>query len=161
MKECRLKTLVLGVGNPILSDEGVGFRVVQALKGRVDDQQVTVLEMSRNWLDVVDLLAEYDRGIVIHAIQTKEGKVGEVYRFRPEDLDAGAYCISPHHVNLGGAIKAAKRLGMAVPREIVIFAIEVEDVTTWSENCTPCVERAIQVVARMVTRELEHVYAED
>ncbi len=158
-EETRLKTLVLGVGNTILSDDSAGCRVAQALKCRFDEDQVTVLETSRNWLDILDLLPGYDKAIIIDGIQTKQGKVGEVYRLTPEDFDAGAYAISPHHINFGGALKVGKGLGMALPQEIVIFAIEVADVTTWSENCTSEVELAIQVCAEMVIQELEHAYS--
>ncbi len=150
-----MKTLVLGVGNPILSDDSAGFCVAQALKGKFDEQQVTVLETSRNWLDILDLLAGHEKVVIIDRIQTKEGKVSEVYRLDPEDFDAGAYAISPHHINFGGALKLGKRLGMVLPQEIVVFAIEVADVTTFSENCTPEVEHAIQVATEMVIRELE------
>ena len=95
------------------------------------------------------------------AIQMGEQKIGEVYRLSPENLEAGAYCISPHHVNFAGALKAAKRLGMALPQEIVIFAIGVGDVTTLSEDCAPQVKRAVEVAVEMVTRELEHAYSKN
>ena len=72
-KETRLKTLVLGVGNPIRGDAGAGFRVAQLLKGQFYEQQVTVLETSENWLDILDLLPEYDKVIIVTGIQTPEG----------------------------------------------------------------------------------------
>lgn len=156
-----MKTLVLGVGNPILSDDSAGLRVAQALKGRFDEHQVTVLETSRSWFDIVDMFPGHERVIIIDAIQMREQKIGEVCRLSPENLEAGAYCISPHHVNFAGALKAAKRLGMALPSEIVIFAIGVGDVTTLSEDCAPQVKRAIEVAVEMVTRELEHAYSKN
>lgn len=66
-----MKTLVLGVGNPILSDDSVGFRVARALEGKFDERQVTVLETSRNWLDVVDLLTGHDKAIIICAMENR------------------------------------------------------------------------------------------
>ena len=119
-----MKTLVVGIGNSILSDDSVGIRVAQALKGRFDEQQVAVLETSRNWLDILELLARHEKVIIIEGIQTREGNAGEVYRVSAADFGDGAYAISPHHINLGGALRLGRRLGMAFPQEIVVFAIE-------------------------------------
>ena len=71
-----MKTLVLGLGNPILSDDGVGLRVARELENRLDQQEVTVVETSMAGLDLLDLLAGYDRAIIVDAIQTVGGKVG-------------------------------------------------------------------------------------
>ena len=90
------KTLLLSVGNPILSDDSAGFRVAQALKGVFDEQQVTVLETSEKWLDILDLLPGYEKVVIIAGIQTKERNVGQVYRLSPADFDAGARL--SHHI---------------------------------------------------------------
>lgn len=152
----RLKTLVLGLGNPILSDDSVGFRVVQALKGRFDEQTVTVMESDLAGLSLLDLLLGYDRVIIVDSIQTKGGKVGEVYRLDVEDFDSTRHVVSPHDVNLTTALELGKRLGLEMPKEIVIVAIEVQDVTTFSESCTPEVERIIPKVVEMVASEVAH-----
>jgi hydrogenase maturation protease len=149
-----LKTLVLGLGNPILSDDSVGFRVVEALEGRFDQERVTVMASSLAGLSLLDLLLGYDRVIIIDSIQTKGGKVGEVYRLDAKDFDSARHAASPHDIDLLTALELGKRLGLAIPQEIVIFAIEVADVTTFSESCTPEVEPAIPLAAAMVSEEL-------
>jgi len=148
-----LKTLVLGLGNPILSDDSVGFRVAQALKGRFDEERVTVMETSLAGLSLLDLLLGYDRAIIIDSTQTG-GRVGEVYRLNAKDFDTTRHAASPHDVNLATALELGKRLGLAVPKEIIIFAIEVQDVTTFSESLTPMVEQAIPQVVEMVLEEM-------
>ncbi len=149
-----MKTLILGMGNPILSDDGIGIHVARALEGRVNQQGVTVTETSMGGLNLLDLLVNFDRAIIIDAIQTVGGKVGQVYRLEPEVFNATRHASTPHDVNFATALELGKKLGLALPRQIDIFAIEVADVTTFSEKCSPEVERAIPVVADMVMGEL-------
>jgi len=149
-----VKTLILGLGNPILGDDGVGLRVASALEGRLNRPEVTVTETSVVGLDFLDLLAGYDRAIIIDAIQTKEGKVGQVYRLEPEAFNATRHASTPHDVNFATALELGNRLGLALPQQIVIFAIEVENVSSFSEECTPEVERAIPLCVEMVIEEL-------
>jgi len=78
-----MKTLILGLGNPILSDDGVGVGVAGELEGRLDQQEVTVVETSMAGLSLLDLLIGYDRVIIIDAIQTVGGKAGQIYRLDP------------------------------------------------------------------------------
>ncbi len=149
-----MKTLILGMGNPILSDDGIGIHVARALEGRVNQPGVTVTETSMGGLNLLDLLANFDRVIIIDAIQTAGGKVGQVCRLKPEAFNATRHASTPHDVNFATALELGKKLGLALPSQIDIFAIEVADVTTFSEKCSPEVERAIPVVADMVMGEL-------
>ncbi|UCH43247.1 MAG: hydrogenase maturation protease [Dehalococcoidales bacterium] len=149
-----MKTLVLGLGNPILSDDGVGIRVAQELKDSLDPAEVTVTEAGVAGLDFLDLLTPYDKAIIIDAIQTREGKPGQVYRLKPEDFMATQHACSPHDVNFATALELGRRLGILLPQEIVVFAVEVENVTTFNERCTPKVAQTVPVVVDMVMREL-------
>ena len=149
-----MKTLVLGLGNPLLSDDSVGLHVARALEDRFNQQEITVMETSMAGLNLLDLLAGYDRVIIIDAIQTREGKVGQVYQLEPEVLDATRHTSTPHDVNFATALELGNRLGLALPQQITIFAVEVEDVTTFSDRCTHRVEKIIPVVADMVAQEL-------
>ncbi len=150
-----MKTLILGLGNPILSDDGVGIRVARALEGRLNQPNVNVMETSVAGLDFLELLVGYDRAIIIDAIQTNEGKAGQVYRLEPEAFNATRHASTPHDVNFATALELGKRLGLALPQQIIIFAIEVENVTTYSEECTPKVRDAIPVCVEMVMQELD------
>ena len=149
-----MKTLILGLGNPILSDDGVGIRVARALEGRLNQPNVTVMETSVAGLDFLELMVGYDRAIIIDSIQTKEGKVGQIYQFEPEALAATRHASTPHDVNFATALELGNRLGLALPQQIVIFAIEVENVTTYSEECTPKVRDAIPICVEMVIEEI-------
>jgi hydrogenase maturation protease len=149
-----MKTLVLGIGNPILSDDGVGIRVAQEVGKKLDDPQITVSETSAAGLSLLDSLIGYNNVIIIDAIQTKGGKAGQIYRMKPEDFSFAKHISSPHQINLVTALELGKALNLAMPQEISIFAVEAKDTTSFSEECTPEVEQAIPEAVKMVLDEL-------
>jgi hydrogenase maturation protease len=155
MNKSKLKTLVLGLGNPILSDDSAGCRVAMALQERLHMPGVDIKEASIAGLDFLDALAGYDRTIIIDAIQTGKGAPGQIYRFGPDLLANTRHAGTPHDVNLATALELGKMLKLELPREITVFAIEAADVTSFSEECTPQVMQAIPECVEMVIRELQ------
>jgi len=149
-----MKTLILGMGNPILSDDGVGIWVARVLEDRLNQPEITVMETSVAGLSLLDLLAGYDRAIIIDAIQTAGGKAGQIYRLERSAFDATRHAATPHDVNFATALELGNRLNLALPWQIDIFAIEVVNTSTFSEECTPKVREAIPVCAEMIIQEL-------
>ncbi|MDH4067996.1 MAG: hydrogenase maturation protease [Dehalococcoidia bacterium] len=149
-----MKTLVLGLGNPILSDDGVGIRVAHDVASQVKSPQVTVSETSAAGLSLLDSIVGYDKAIIIDAIQTEKGRPGQIYRMGAEDFSCTKRFSSPHQVNLVTALELGKMLNLAMPQKVVVFAVEAKDITSFSEKCTPKVEKAIPEVVSMVLEEL-------
>jgi hydrogenase maturation protease len=150
-----MKTLVLGLGNPILTDDSAGCRVAMALQESLNMPGVDVKEAGIAGLDFLDMVAGYDRIIIIDAIQTVKGRPGRIYRFGPDALANTLHSGTPHDINIATALELGKKLKMKLPQDITIFAIEAEDVMSFSENCTPAIVRAIPECAEMVVRELQ------
>jgi hydrogenase maturation protease len=149
-----VKTLVLGLGNPILTDDGVGIKVVHALESRVDDSQVTLHESSLGGLNLLDILVGYDRAIIVDAIQTREGTTGNVYHLKSDDFEPCLHMSCAHDVDFATALELGRRLELRLPRDITVVAVEVQDVTTFGEECTPVVQIAISTAVDMVVQEL-------
>jgi hydrogenase maturation protease len=149
-----MKTLVLGLGNPILSDDGVGIQVAREVANQFNSPQVTVAETSGAGLNLLDSIVGYDKVIIIDAIQTREGHSGQIYRIGPEDFSLTKHFSSPHQINFATALELGKMLDLAMPPTITIFAVEAKDITSFSEKCTPEVEQAIPEVVKMVLQEL-------
>jgi len=150
-----LGTLILGLGNPILTDDGVGIHVVRALAARLNHRpDVEVAEVSLGGLRLLEAVTGYERVILIDAIQTGEGKAGEVYRLAPADFQRCLHVSSSHDLDFGTALELGRQMGFSVPQEIVIFAVEVEDVLTFGEQCTPQVQAAIPDVVEAVLAEI-------
>ena len=151
----KTKTLILGLGNSLLCDDGVGIYVAAELKNRVDRPELTVMETGVAGLSLLDLLVGYDRAIIVDAIQTVGGKAGQIYRLEPKAFDTAIHTASAHGIDFTTALEFGKKLGLPLPQQIIIFAVEVSDISTFSEECTPEVTRAIPTCVEMVLRELK------
>jgi hydrogenase maturation protease len=106
-------------------------------------------------ITLLGLLTEYDRAIIVDAIQTGEQKTGYIYRINPADINEALHPNITHGIDLLTALELGSKLGVAMPSEMIIFAIEVSDISTLSETCTPNVQKAISVCAGMIVRELD------
>ena len=146
-----MTTLILGLGNPILTDDGAGIRVARLLQERLADRPgVDVEEASLGGLRLLEVVGGYDRLILVDAIQTADGQPGQVYR-----LDTGSFCATlhsgcTHDMDFFTALALGRRLGLHMPDQIEIIGIEAEDVITFGETCTPVVEAAIPIAVQMV-----------
>lgn len=147
------KTLILGVGNPILTDDAAGIKVAEAIKSRPPKgRPIDVKEISAGGLTFLDEIQGYDGLILVDSIKTKGGRPGKVYRLSLEDLKANVLPAPPHGINLPTAIGLGKKLGFKMPRKITVYAIEVEDNTSFGERCTEKVEEAIPKVVEMILK---------
>ncbi len=152
-----MKTLVLGIGNPILGDDGVGVHVARELAKLIEeDDAITVEDTSTSGLNLLDFIPGYDKVIIIDAIMTEEGGPGEIYRLRPEDFSKSVHLTtSMHDANLPTVLEIGNKLIPEVmPSEIVIFAIEVEEIDKFTEEMTVRVKEAVPKVLNLVLGEL-------
>lgn len=159
-----VSTLVVGLGNPILHDDGIGWRVAQRVREMllVDTSpsafaSMRVIEVSVGGLTLVELLVGCRRAIIIDAIMTRGGLPGTVYHFKLADLPGTLNTASAHDTNLNTALKTLRRFGADLPEDsaIDIVAVEVEDVLTFAEECTPAVEASIPAAVETVIQLLK------
>jgi len=150
-----VKTLIIGLGNPIITDDSVGLRVAAEVARQLADRpDVDVTEDYWGGLRLMERMAGYDRAIVIDAI--KSGRPpGTIHRLTPYDIPTQRSA-SAHDVNLPTALEFGRTAGLALPENhnIVLVAVEADDVTTFGERCTPAVEAAIPAAVREVLRAL-------
>jgi hydrogenase maturation protease len=148
-----MKTLVLGLGNSILCDDSVGLRVVQNLKNRILNPDISIVEASEGGLGLIMLLSGYDKAIIVDAIQTKNGQVGDIYRLSSDTFTGSRHIGTLHDVDFASALQIVEKLHIPLPVEICIYAIEVMEVNIFSEECTGKVNEAIPVVVEKVLQE--------
>ncbi len=149
-----MKTMVLGLGNPIYCDDAVGLHVVEELKKQIHDKDITIEGMELAGLDMLETLSGYDRVIIIDAIQTG-GKAGEIHRLAPESLKSTIHTGTPHDVNFATALELGERIGVKLPSKIEILAIEISSATTFGETLTPEVEKAVPEAVKEVLKILK------
>jgi hydrogenase maturation protease len=156
-----MKTLVIGLGNPILTDDGVGVKVAYAVCDALASaarEDVTVTEAGVGGLHLMEMMVGYERVILVDAIQTPGGQPGAIRRLALDDIASAVptqHSASTHDMNLPTALELGRRLGLTLPDTIEILAVEAEDVVTFGESCTPAVAAAIPVVTELVLQLLK------
>jgi hydrogenase maturation protease len=155
-------TLVLGVGNILLKDEGVGVHVIQELQRRTLPGRVRLVDAGTAGLDALLSAEPVDKLIVIDALRAG-GKPGTIYqiRLRTEQKDElirifdrkGNSKISLHQIGLVEALSIAEKIQRA-PGETVVIGIEPEEVSCGLE-LTKSVKRKMPEIINAVLEEIE------
>lgn len=173
-----MKTLIIGLGNPILSDDGVGVKVAQTLartfpEGATNasaDQKfvapsgkvvphLTITEACVGGLRLMEMMVGYDRAILIDAITHGDDPPGTIRRMTLADLDAISptqHTASAHDTSLPTALAMGRRMGLALPAELILFAVSVVNVIDFADTLTPAVAAAIPKVVAAVLAELSN-----
>ena len=164
-----MRTLVLGLGNTILSDDGVGIKVIQLLQEKMDvaagfsprdgmrrlkpAATVEFKEASIGGLTLLDMIVGYNKVIIIDSIQTKGGKPGKVYKLGPSNFKTPNHLSSPHSVSFIEALELGHKIKLNLPEIINIYAIEVKDNTTFNEKCTHTIQKVIPNIVNKIMHE--------
>ena len=151
-----MKPLVLGLGNPLLTDDGVGLRVARALRVRLMGRpDVVVQEDYWGGLRLMERMVGYDRSIVIDAMRSGD-EPGTIRRLQVQDMST-QHMASAHDANLSTALRFGHRVGASLPDpdDVLIIGVEAADVTTFGEECTPQVKAAIPRVVETVIHALD------
>jgi hydrogenase maturation protease len=153
-----MKTLVLGMGSSVLADDGVGLAVVRALEARAAARGPAaaggvsfVLNEEGGFTLLEDALG-HDRLIVVDAILGPEP--GRLTRFRLADLGPTVHSSAPHGLNLATVLEFGRGQGLAVPREVVVYAVEIRDANLFGERLSPEVEARLDEIVAVIEREL-------
>ncbi|HEY61064.1 MAG TPA: hydrogenase maturation protease [Anaerolineae bacterium] len=156
-----MKTLVIGLGNPILTDDGVGVKVAYQIQEdlcSVPHPDIDITEASVGGLHLMETMIGYDQVFIIDAIilehQPQPGKVQRMAIDDLRNLSPTQHSASAHDTTLVTALDMAKRIGLSIPTKIVIYAIEVENVLEFSETTTSEVSKSIPFVAQKIIDEL-------
>lgn len=148
-----MKTIVIGLGNPILGDDGVGWRVAEKVASQLDpDLQVEVECLSLGGISLMEHLIGYDQVILIDALVADE-EPGSIRVSNLDDLPnfAAFHTASDHDTSLQNALKLGRDLGAHLPQEVIVVGIVIRRVLDFSEELSPPVEKAIMDAVPIVT----------
>jgi hydrogenase maturation protease len=159
-----MKTIIVGLGNPILSDDGVGVLCANQIKELLPphlEEHIEITEASVGGIRLMELLVGYDRAIIIDAIKSSNvHKLGDIQKISLEDLrdiSPTQHSSSAHDTSLVTAIDFGMKLGLPLPSEYSIYTIEVDNISDFSETPNPEVFRAVPEVTRLVLEDLKTV----
>lgn len=149
------KTIVIGLGNPILRDDGVGIHVVRAVKRKINSPNIIIEEASTGGMNLVDLITGYDNAIIIDAISTENGNIGDVKILSIDDLDMNR-ASNYHDMGFKESLQLAKKIGYShIPKNITIIGITIKERYTFGEQLTEDVAKSIPKTVDLVISELK------
>lgn len=130
------KTLVLGIGNDILTDDGIGPKLCDFLKGQCLTESIDFEKLNVGGLEVLEFINGYETVVFIDAIKTRNGKIGDVYRFTTDDFKETLHLSNLHDTNFITALELGKSLGFQIPGKMIIIAVEIKEDMVFSSSFT-------------------------
>jgi len=150
-----MRTVILGIGNPILSDDAAGLKVAQLIdetlkKTKDNIYEIDVKQIYTGGLAIAEAMAGYDEAIIIDAIVTGLYPVGAVMELTLKDLPKARNITNTHDTDFSSAVEMAGLLDIQMPGIIRIFGLESSEVGSFGERLSEGVGRAIGRAARMI-----------
>lgn len=151
-----MKIIVLGIGNLILGDDGVGIHVASELKNHIQDPSITIDEAITGGMNLLDLILGYDKAIIIDAVKSETGEHGTVKRIPIGDFNTMHSC-NPHDVSLMEAIQMAKKMGETrIPKEIIIIGIMMKTIPCeFGEQLSTDIQNAVPKAIELTLKEIK------
>ena len=151
-----MSTMVLGIGNVLLTDEGVGVRALNELERRYTfSDDVELLDGGTSGIELLRHIEEHDNLIIIDCM-THDQPPGTVYRVENDDVPSVFRTrISPHQLGLSDLLAAAM-LTSGLPEILVLFGVEPETVDIGLE-LTETVENSLDKLITAVVEELRKI----
>lgn len=152
-----MKTIVVGLGNPILGDDGVGWKVAdevqeQLKRGRSEGGSCVDVEfLSLGGLSLMEHLIGYERAILVDAVASDQPS-GSVVVSKLSELPeySGFHTTSPHDTSLQNALRLGKTMGANLPDEIIVVGIATSHIFDFSEELSAPVAEAVSAAAQIV-----------
>lgn len=153
-----MKTIIVGLGNPILGDDGVGWRVVEeVIQNLPNDISVGIECLSVGGLGLMEHLIGYDRAIIVDSFIMDAEDVGSILIRTLNELPrySGFHVTSVHDTSLQTAIQLGRHLGAYLPAEILIVGIAIQPVCEFSEVLSTPVAETVLPAAHIVLNFLK------
>ncbi|MBW1706416.1 MAG: hydrogenase maturation protease [Deltaproteobacteria bacterium] len=147
-----MKVLILGMGNPILSDDGVGLSIARKLEKSLPGVDVSTTAMAG--IDILDLIMGYDQVFLIDASIAKKGAPGEVTRFDHEENGA-LHLFSSHGLNFFEVLRLGKVLGYEMPEVGGVYGIEIGDEVCFGHQLTPRLKAKAELITQKIAGDIK------
>ena len=147
-----MKTLVLGMGNPILSDDAVGLALVEILKKRI--HRVDVAGSAMIGLSLFDLIIGYDTIFIIDAMTSKGGRTGEWKKIGTDGGCGTLHLFSSHGLNIFELMELGVRCGLPMPRLAAVYGIEIGNDVAFAESISPELSEKLPAIAQEIMGDM-------
>jgi len=144
--------ILIGLGNPIMSDDGIGLLVSIKVHELIPDCD---LELSpAGGFEVVDLILGYRRAVIIDSMVTGNHPPGSVLRIDTDSTLETLRTGHSHGINFLEAIEVARSCDAEMPGEVIIYGIEVEDPFSLGQEVSESLLDAVDGIAREIAGDL-------
>jgi hydrogenase maturation protease len=152
-----VRRLVLGIGNTIMGDDGVGIHVVRMVKDRARSfTDLQFKELGVSGLNLVEEILGYDEVIIIDSRASTEADAGRIREFSPTDFEDTVHASSPHGANFATALGVYNRLQPdKIPKRIRVFTIDIHPTDVFAERLSNRVQDAAARLAESIVREVQ------
>ncbi len=155
--------LVIGLGNPLLGDDGVGWKVVESLQPQLALSGIETDLLSGGGLSLMERLVGYGSAIIVDSIYTGRQPKGTVTVFPLEALENPfvGHTASAHETNLLTALSMGRQLGAVLPGKVMIVAIESPDIYDFDDQLSPPVAAAVPPARAAVLQLIQQLAKEN
>ncbi|MEW5806980.1 MAG: hydrogenase maturation protease [Acidobacteriota bacterium] len=145
------KNLLIGLGNTLLKDDGVGVYADEKIKEMHPDEAWDIEVSALSGGKLLEIILGYRNVIVVDSILIDDRSPGEIITFDISEMKS-PFGPSPHYMGLPHMLATAKRMNLEIPEKIRVVAINVKDPYTFHEGLSSEIEKALP---RLV-EEIEH-----
>lgn len=150
------RILVIGCGNLLAADDGVGLHVVSSLKKYTLPPEVQIIEAGCPGLKLLELWENAGRVIIIDAVKSG-AKPGTIHVFNSKQLIPREIMpLSSHSINVIDAVELGKKLGI-LPELLLIIGIEIETEEPYLEKLSLNVAQAVPKACQHVLEEINKI----
>ena len=151
------KILILGIGNDILKDDGIGPKLVKDLKIRDLPKGLCFETCAMGGLEILDMVRDYHTVVFIDAIKTKEGLPGDVSYFQDADFRETMHLSNLHDVNFITALELGRKIKLNIPENIHIIAVEILEDMEFGRSLSPELEEKYPEILEKVYCHLKSI----
>jgi hydrogenase maturation protease len=171
-----MKTLILGLGNPILGDDSIGWKVVERVKdisnhqGEIPQPEITetrnIFEYecySLGGIGLMENLIGYDRVWIIDSIHTSTCPVGTIVCKKLEEFQniPSGHLTSAHDMSLQTALELGRSIGADLPKEIKVIGIESNLCFDFTEELSEPLKNAFPEVVKYLLNMIDEAGTND
>lgn len=148
-------TVIIGMGNPLLTDDGVGIAVARSVGERLCRQTgLTVKELHTGGIRLMEAMAGFKRAVVVDAMLTG-APPGTLQRFDPAGFVTTKNTFSSHDTDFATALDLGKLAGVPLPEQVSFWGIEAGEFDLFGERLTDPVAAAVAGAVERIVAEIE------
>jgi hydrogenase maturation protease len=147
-----MKILILGMGNPILSDDGVGLSIAEKLRDSIHGADVAISSMIG--LELFDLILGYDTLFIVDAMTTKGGEAGALKKISEHDQCGTLHLFSSHGLNIFELMELGARCGLEMPHLKAVYGIEIGSEVAFGGSLSTALSEKLPAIIEEITTDI-------